>query len=660
MRSARKSQLAWLVRFGACFASAILTVAAPALPAAAQAQASAARPAGGLRPLRSDAEFTTLLRRLRAWQQANPPPPPPPPPPPAPPPPPPPPGTMAQAAAPAVDAEGITNVQEAGVDEGGIVKVRGDILVILRRGRLFTVSTANGGMRAIDQINASPPGVAPPRNSWQADWYDEMLVSGDWVIVVGYSYSRGGTEINRFRLSPEGRLTFVDAHHLRSNDYYSAENYASRLIGNRLIFYTPLYLRYDNPAGSLPGIKRWNGDAAARNFRPIIRPSQIFVSPAMLANPDGVISTLHSVTTCDLTAAELACTATGVLGPSSRQFYVAGSGVYLWLGDYGQEQTRRFPFNRYIFRLPFGNERPSAIGARGEVRNQFSFREDPAEGVLNVLVRASEYGGEMWQPQAPTGTVALIRVPLSEFNDGSREVRQRFYRFLPSLPNSSIDENRFIGNHVVYGQSAHAADGTRSVAVAAALREPVATPFPLRNRVDRIEAMGSDAVVIGLGQNGSLGFTALDLGQAEARMGDFYAMPAASEGESRSQAFFYNPDPSTPDGASGVLGLPIARPIDGRYYGIARGAAAMMFLRRRQRQFSPAGTLDAQVAGLIDDGCVASCVDWYGNARPIFLRGRTFALLGYELVEGRLGQTGAIRETGRLNFAPTRGREPAG
>jgi hypothetical protein len=513
-------------------------------------------------------------------------------------------------------------------------------------------------MRAIDRIDASPPGVAPPANAWQADWYDEMLVSGDWVVVVGYSYSRGGTEINRFRLSPEGRLSFVDAHHLRSNDYYSSENYASRLIGNRLIFYTPLYLRYDNPAGSLPGIKRWNGDAADRNFRPIIQPNRIFVSPAMLANPDGVISTLHSVTTCDLTAPELDCTATGVLGPASRQFYVAGSGVYLWLNssrdEHGnQRPSSAFPFNNYIFRLPFGNERPSAIGARGEVRNQFSFREDPADGVLNVLVRANDYGGEMWQPEAPPGTIALIRVPLAEFNDGSREVRRRFYRMLPNLPNSSIAENRFVGDHVVYGQTVYDAGASRSVAVAAALREPVATPFPLRTRIDRIEAMGSDAVVIGTGNSGSLGFTALDLGQAEARLGDFYAMPAASEGESRSQAFFYNPDPSTPDGASGVLGLPIARPIEARYYGIARGAAAMLFLRRRQRQFSPAGTLDARIASLANDGCVASCVDWYGNARPIFLRGRTFALLGYELVEGRLGEAGAIRETGRLNFAPT-------
>lgn len=652
----RGLRMGWLGGLAALLA---LMVATPFSAAEAQRSQATSGPArtGSLRPLRSDAEFTALLRRLRAWQEENPPPPPPPPPPPAPPPPPPPPGQTAAAEAPAASADGITNVQEAGVDEGGIVKVRGDILVILRRGRLFTISTAGGGMRAIDRIDAFPPGVGPSPSQWQADWYDEMLISGDWVVVVGYSYARGGTEINRFRLSPEGRLSFVDAYHLRSNDYYSAENYASRLIGNRLIFYTPLFLRLNNEdaSASLPGIKKWNGNAADRNFRPIIRPNRIYVSRAMLANPDGVINTLHSVTTCDLTAPELECAATGVLGPASRQFYVAASGVYLWMAG-NEEQTRRFPFNRYIFRLPFGNEPPSAIGARGDVRNQFAFREDPADGVLNILVQAADYGGgEMWQPQAPPGTIALLRVPLADFGDGSREVRQRFYRFLPNPTNSTIAENRFIGGHIVYGLSMYGGQGSvQPTAVAASLREPAATPFPLRHRIDRIEAMGTDAVAIGSGQDGSLGFTALDLGQAAAREGDFYAMPAAQEGESRSQAFFYNPDRSTPDGASGVLGLPIARPIDGAYYSYARGAAAMMFLRRRQRQFSPAGTLDAEVRTLADDGCVASCVDWYGNARPIFLRGRTFALLGYELVEGRLGETGNIVETGRLNFAPRR------
>jgi hypothetical protein len=44
-------------------------------------------------------------------------------------------------------------------------------------------------------------------------------------------------------------------------------------------------------------------------------------------------------------------------------------------------------------------------------------------------------------------------------------------------------------------------------------------------------------------------------------------------------------------------------------------------------------------------------VDWYGNARPLFLRGRIFALLGYEIVEGTLTD-GRMRETRRVNYSP--------
>jgi hypothetical protein len=110
------------------------------------------------------------------------------------------PGSMAAppvvaSAAPANDA--ITNNQVAGVDEGGIVKVVGDHLVILRRGRLFTVSTAGGALRPVHAIDAFPPGTLG-----RSSWYDEVLVSGDQVIVIGFSYDRGGTEINRFRVAP--------------------------------------------------------------------------------------------------------------------------------------------------------------------------------------------------------------------------------------------------------------------------------------------------------------------------------------------------------------------------------------------------------------------------------------------------------------------------
>src|SRR5262249_14052019 len=47
--------------------------------------------------------------------------------------------SVAQPTSPAAkdDKESITNTQHAGVDEGGIVKLHGDHLVVLRRGRLF-------------------------------------------------------------------------------------------------------------------------------------------------------------------------------------------------------------------------------------------------------------------------------------------------------------------------------------------------------------------------------------------------------------------------------------------------------------------------------------------------------------------------------------------
>ena len=74
---------------------------------------------------------------------------------------------------------------------------------------------------------------------------------------------------------------------------------------------------------------------------------------------------------------------------------------------------------------------------------------------------------------------------------------------------------------------------------------------------------------------------------------------------------------------------------------------------------------EAVDGGMRDDGCKASCVDWYGNARPIFLGDRVLALMGYEIVEGRLQAggwrfdepTGApapeqIVERRRVSFAP--------
>ena len=83
---------------------------------------------------------------------------------------------------------------------------------------------------------------------------------------------------------------------------------------------------------------------------------------------------------------------------------------------------------------------------------------------------------------------------------------------------------------------------------------------------------------------------------------------------------------------------------------VALGGGSMQAVDRIDA-FPPAGELDAHAANASSDGCRASCVHWYGNARPILTVDRTFALMGYELVEGRI-RKGRIREVGRLDFAP--------
>ena len=102
---------------------------------------------------------------------------------------------------------------------------------------------------------------------------------------------------------------------------------------------------------------------------------------------------------------------------------------------------------------------------------------------------------------------------------------------------------------------------------------------------------------------------------------------------------------------SGTIGLPVARPVEESYRRLLGNSASMLFLRREAGGIEPAGELAARPVDARDDGCMASCVDWYGNARPIFLGGRVFALLGYELVEGAM-RGGRISELRRVNFAP--------
>jgi hypothetical protein len=498
------------------------------------------------------------------------------------------------------DRTSITNTQHAGVDEGDIVKQHGDQLVILRRGRLFSVSLGDDRLSPLAAVNAFGPDIDP-----RGTWYDELLVSGDQLVVIGYSYQRGGTEVGLFHIDSRGKITHRATYQLRSYDYYSSRNYASRLIGSTLVFYSPLYLpdNIENPLVALPSLRRYRQGSGEGNFQRIATVQRVYRPAREWSPAEGVA--LHTVTTCQLGDGEMTCQSTVVIGPPQRSFYVSPSAVYVWTSTIPRASDST---TGTLFRMPLDGSAPSAVGVNGQPEDQFSFLE--SYGYVNVLVRSAALG------------VSLLRLPLRDFGDGGQAVPFWRYRPLPDAGDGNF-QNRFVGDYVLYGAG--------NVVTAVPWQGGDLTQVALDHRTERIEVMGREAIVIGASGD-SLRFTGIHLAGSGPRAVERLTIPNAAQGELRSHGFFYRED--------GVIGLPIRQ-----------GSPGVLFVRNNGERFTQLGVLAAGASRSMDDACRASCVDWYGNARPLFVADRVFALLGYELVEGAISGS-AIEEVRRVSFAP--------
>ena len=555
------------------------------------------------------------------------------------------------------DKESITNNQNAQVDEGDIVKLHGDHLVVLRRGRLFTISLKDEKPRLSRMHDAFGPDIDP-----RGTWYDEMVVEDDHVVVVGFSYERGGTEVGLFRIDAAGNLAYRATYHLKSNDYYSARNYASRIVDGRLVFYAPLYFSpHDTTlANHFPAVRRWKRNAQEVDFVKTLNVKQLYHVEGEV--PQTAYASLHTVTSCDLRTKELACESVGVIGPPGRVFYVSPNAVYVWMQDFAHQADKgtkdgELP-SGMLARLPITRSKGgvTAIRVAGMPTDQFSFEEED-DGHLSVLVRSESNGDAMFLSEKTSGGNALVRLPKELFSDDLRVASPSRYRAMPRPDGYSV-QNRFVGPWLLFGAgngyvTDHHGAGQLYAVRYASNDEPVTVNID--QAVDRIEPMGGDAVIVGA-RGSDLVFTPIELGDRDVHARRDFVRKNASQGELRSHGFFYKPESGKK--REGMIGLPIrSEGTRGARY-LVEGSASVLFLHNRSLEFSELGALEAAPLRTNHDGCRASCVDWYGNARPIFAKGRIFALMGYELVEGRLetrGKTPRIAERGRLTFAPVGG-----
>lgn len=391
-------------------------------------------------------------------------------------------------------------------------------------------------------------------------------------------------------------------------------------------------------------MRKWQPGVSAGDFRQIAPAASIYRTRDELDPAQW--NAFHTVVMCDLAKSEFDCESTAVLGPQGRAFYISRNSVFVWT-------SRWLPLERVngwtVVRLPLDGSAPSELKVFGVPIDQFSFLEDDY-GYLNVFVHVTRDLSAILGAETKPWDLALMRVPLSSFSDGSAAAPRESYRLLPK-PVEASPHGRYVGSYLVYGATTFVRRPQKPIhSRAYAVRYQGGGPvheLPLPHSVGRIEALGSHAMMIAGSDGRDWHYTTIRLDSPPV-VTDRYTRPLAAKREAHTGDLY-----SRQQGANDwLIGLPLigkgeVMQVDSHYQ-----SASVLYLRNASLRLSELGTLDSSAeAWNLNDGCRVGCSQWYGKSRPLFIGDRIFALLGYEIVEGRMSG-GKIIETRRISFAP--------
>ena len=564
----------------------------------------------------------------------------------------------------------ITNNQMRNVEEGDIVKQIDRFLLVLQDGRIFVIDTRGDGGNQLRLTHRMDVYRDPDSDMW----YDEMLVFGDRVLITGYSYEEGASELSVFRLDDEGRLGREGVFLISSNDYYDSRNYATRLIGDELVIYTPFEVsEMARDHFAWPVVRRWLPEESRydenQRTTPLFDAKHIYRPVRDTDDP-----VVHTVSVCPLgpigPMRDLECRSTAFVGPNRAQWYVTDTDAYLWMvsREYYSYDSQACDLPRgfegdfqpaLLYRVPIGGAAPGVIGARGVPPDQFALHSSGRKFRALLKDRQRRCRGETRE----AARLAYLNIPLSRFSDTVRDIPRAEYVPLPDVGTHFV-ANRFTDRYLVYG-SLRWPKGATDETLPPAYVVPVDRPqgvraLDIRHNVLRAEQAGNDIVVTGYRRVGGLLVTLIDL-DGRPRIASSLQLRGRWESEGRSHAF----NSLIKEDGSGVMGLPTvpAQKWDDRAPWRS-SASDLTFLEvDRSGRLSWAGELTRRFDyGRDDEGgddgipgysCEVSCIDWYGNSRPIFTDGRIFGLTGTELIEGRI-EKGRIGEMQRLNIALSR------
>ncbi len=531
--------------------------------------------------------------------------------------------------------ESITNNQESGVDEGGLVKNYKDHLIILRQGSLSSVKiAANGAASLQSRIEVKPA------NLGNTAWYDELLIHDNIAIVIGYrwhhfqSYSSGLVEIDFFNIGSNGTLTRGASYFVESSDYFSWKNYASRMIKDKLIFYSPQVVgrynyeekKYDINTPSLYLYR--NND---------IQPVKSLFTGSEVYKPNSEMvgfPIYHSIISCHISnSSNTDCSAQTFLGTGQQEFYVSPDTAYLYLGQ-----------NKGGILYALSLDETGASGA-AQINlspfDQFSFSQN--ENTLSVFGSIND--------QSLCGntdaTLGLLDLPLDSFTADIPTVEKSNYTCLPAAADESYSWhilNRFSPDYLAYGSSNRLNLVNRTSKQISSL----SLPF---EELSRLELAGDFLLSFGVSRNDldyKLGITSISLNK-KPEIKDTEWLNQAFSSEWRSHGYSFKQGK-----AQGVFGLALLTQ-PGSNNGIVpliynSTASIGLFRIGLEGSLSILDPIDQIDFAEESQACTTSCIDWYGNSRLIFIQNHVIGLLGDQLTSGFLGDSGSFNIANHLNI----------
>lgn len=535
----------------------------------------------------------------------------------------------------------ITNVQTAGIDEGGIVKRVGDVLIVLSGSVLHTVLLREQGADSLRLVQSLDLKGTEDKSD---TWFDEIIAFSGGVLLLSYNYDQNLTEIWSIAMTVKGELTESGRVQIRADDYFSGSNYGLRLVDDRVLF--PVSVSLGRSRSAIWPMWRSRDEAGRDEWQPLLEPEDILLPLTPVHHP-----TVYGLLQCDLDALlsqQMDCRSTALVAEFWSELYVGPNAAYVALDAWHDEAYLQDDFSPWgfwlsghdtdrthlrrtlIYRFPLNDgESPGVVSINGLMGNQFSMVE--ANGYLTAVT-------EIVDPNQQR-LLETHRVAESDFSDQLPGQVDTFARIPVSNSHRTIrvaEQFVLVGEHgAVLREDEEFGRDTEFIIQPIGRADPVRVLLP--QSIDRLELVGSKVFLSG---QDSLGHWALRLIDPKSphQNGFPATVPNYISGEDRSHAFNWQRLSSEDI----ILGLPgIIRdenePVTLPSHWIEE-TSDLLFFTARGLDLSEAGVLDMQADNAPGDYCDEDygCYDWYGNARAIFIDDRIFALSGNRLDEGHL------------------------